>query len=385
MQKRQIKHPLRAIINNHLVDYPTPTNMSYYQGFGSMSGLMLVVQLVTGIFRAMHYTPHVDRAFASVEHIMRDVNYGQRLRYMHANGASFFFIVLYRHIARGRYYGSYAHPRGHRQGSGVIIFRRTMGTGFMGYVLPFGQMSRQGATVITNMASAIPLVGESLVQQLQGGFSVDNATRNRFFSIHFTRPFIIAARAGVHLVRLHEEGVGSGNPLGVEAVDRMPFYPYFYVKDRLGLRIRQLVYSFFVFFAPNARGHPDNYIEANAMVTPPHIVPEQYFRIFYAILRSIPNKRLGVVAMVAAILRRILLPYINTSEVRSTTFRPIFKQLYQLFVVDCMILGQIGQKVVEYPYIQIGQIGTVYYFAFILVLVPVVGRVESFRMRTKVE
>lgn len=384
MQFRQNKQPLLAIINNHLVDYPTPVNMSYYQGFGSAAGMMLVIQLVTGIFLAMHYTPHVDMAFASVEHIMRDVNYGQLLRYLHANGASFFFVMLYRHIARGLYYGSYAHPRGHLQGSGVIIFILTMGAGFIGYVLPFGQMSLQGATVITNLASAVPRVGESLVQQVQGGFSVDNATLNRFFSRHFTLPFIIAALALVHLVLLHAEGVGSGNPLGVEAVDRMPFYPYFYVKDLRGFLALMAVFSTFVFFAPNALGHPDNYIPANPMVTPPHIVPEQYFLIFYAILRSIPHKRLGVVAMRGALLRLIALPYINTSEVRSTTFRPLFKQFYQLFVVDCVILGQIGQKVVEYPYIQIGQVGTFYYFAFLLVLIPVVGRVESFLMRTKV-
>lgn len=376
---------MRAILNNHRVDYPTPTNISYYWGFGSLAGLMLVVQLVTGIFLAMHYTPHVDMAFLSVEHIMRDVNYGWLLRYRHANGASFFFIVVYLHMMRGLYYGSYAHPRAHLWGSGVIIFILMMGTGFIGYVLPFGQMSLWGATVITNLVSAVPYVGESIVQWVWGGFSVDNATLNRFFSLHFTLPFVIAALALVHLALLHGEGVGSGNALGVDAnVDRIPFYPYLYVKDMLGLIGLFTVLSIFVFFAPNALGHPDNYIEANPMVTPPHIVPEWYFLPFYAILRSIPHKLMGVIAMLSALVRLIVLPYINTSEVRSTAFRPIFRQLYWLFVVDCLILGWIGQKVVESPYIEVGQIGTVYYFGFLLVLLPLVGRLESALIRRRV-
>lgn len=369
---------MRAILNNHLVDYPTPVNVSYYWGFGSAAGLMLTVQLVTGICLAMHYTPHVDRAFASVEHIMRDVNYGWLLRYLHANGASFFFIAIYLHMARGLYYGSYAHPRGHLWSSGVLIFIVTMGTGFIGYVLPFGQMSLWGATVITNLLSAIPRVGESVVQWVWGGFSVDNATLNRFFSLHFTLPFVIAALALVHLALLHAEGVGSGNPLGVDGtVDRLGFYPYFYVKDRFGRLVLWTVMAMFVFFAPNALGHPDNYIEANPMVTPPHIVPEWYFLMYYAILRSIPHKLGGVFAMLFALVGLMLLPYLNTSEVRSTTFRPIFRPLYWFFVVDCLILGWIGQKVVEYPYVEVGQLATVYYFRFILVLVPVVGRRES--------
>jgi ubiquinol-cytochrome c reductase cytochrome b subunit len=382
MQFRWTNQPMRAIVNNHLGDYPTPTNISYYWGFGSLSGLMLVVQLVTGIFLAMHYTPHVDRAFSSVEHIMRDVNYGWLLRYLHANGASFFFIVVYLHMMRGLYYGSYSHPRGHLWGSGVVIFILMMGTGFIGYVLPFGQMSLWGATVITNLVSAVPLVGESIVQWVWGGFSVDNATLNRFFSLHFTLPFVIAALALVHLALLHAEGVGSGNALGVDGdYDRIPFYPYLYVKDRHGLIGLFAVLSAFVFFAPNYLGHPDNYIPANPMVTPPHIVPEWYFRMFYAILRSIPHKLMGVVAMLFALVGLIFLPYINTSEVRSTTFRPIFRVFYWFFIVDCMILGWIGQKVVEYPYIQVGQVATVYYFGFLLVLIPVIGRVESMLAR----
>ena len=385
IQFRWNKQPLRAILNNHLIDYPTPTNLSYYWGFGSSAGLMLVVQLVTGIFLAMHYTPHVDRAFSSVEHIMRDVNYGWLLRYLHANGASFFFIVVYMHIMRGLYYGSYAHPRGHLWSSGVLIFILMMGTGFIGYVLPFGQMSLWGATVITNLVSAVPVVGESIVQWIWGGFSVDNATLNRFFSLHFTLPFVIAALALVHLALLHGEGVGSGNPLGVDGtIDRMTFYPYFYVKDLFGRLVVWTAFVGFVFFAPNLLGHPDNYIPANPMVTPPHIVPEWYFLMFYAILRSIPHKLRGVVAMLFALVGLMLLPYINTSEVRSTTFRPIYRPLYWLFIVDCLILGWIGQKVVEYPYIQVGQMATRYYFTFLLVLIPVVGRREAYLIRRPV-
>ena len=383
MQTRWInKNPLLTLLNNHLVDYPSPSNISYYWSFGSLAGFMLVIQIVTGIFLAMHYTPHVDLAFASVEHIMRDVNYGWLMRYRHANGASFFFIVVYAHIMRGLYYGSYAQPRALLWCSGVIIFILMMATGFIGYVLPFGQMSLWGATVITNLMSAIPFVGESIVEWLWGGFSVGNATLNRFFSLHFTLPFVIAALALTHLVLLHQEGVGSGNPLGVDAVDRVPFYPYFYVKDLFGFIVLMVVYGWFVFFAPNLLGHPDNYIPADPMVTPPHIVPEWYFLPFYAILRSIPHKLGGVLAMFGALLILRVLPWTNTSEVRSTTFRPLFRQFYWLFIVDCLILGWIGQKIVEQPYVLVGQIATVYYFLFLVVLIPVVGRVESSRMRT---
>lgn len=382
MPFRWNKQPLRAIVNNHIVDYPTPTNMSYYWAFGSVSGRMLVVQIVTGIFLAMHYTPHVDMAFSSVEHIMRDVNYGWLIRYLHANGASFFFIVVYMHVRRGLYYGSYAHPRGHLWSSGVLIRILMMGTAFLGYVLPFGQMSLWGATVITNLVSAVPRVGESVVEWVWGGFSVGNATLNRFFSLHFTLPFVIAALALVHLALLHSEGVGSGNPLGVDGnVDRLPFYPYHYVKDMFMRLSFFTVFMAFVFFAPNVLNHPDNYIPANPMVTPPHIVPEWYLLMFYAILRSIPHKLGGVFAMLFARFGLMLLPHLNTSEVRSTSFRPIFRQLYWLFVADCLILGWIGQKVVEYPYIQVGQLATAYYFIFLLVLIPVVGRVESSLMR----
>lgn len=383
MTTRWTKQPLLAVVNNHIVDYPTPVNLSYLWGFGSLSGLCLVIQIVTGIFLAMHYTAHVDLAFASVEHIMRDVNNGWLLRYLHANGASFFFIVVYMHLFRGLYYGSYAHPRGHLWCSGVAILLLMMATGFIGYVLPWGQMSFWGATVITNLVSAIPLVGDPMVQWIWGGFSVDNPTLNRFFSLHYTLPFIIAALALVHLALLHLDG--STNPLGVDSSsDKIPFYPYFYVKDLFGFLILMAIFSYFVFFHPNTLGHPDNYIPANPMVTPPHIVPEWYFLPFYAILRSIPHKLGGVIAMGAAILGLMLLPYINTSEVRSSAFRPIFRKFYWLFVVDCFILGWIGQNVVEYPYIEVGQAATVFYFFFLFVLIPVLGRVESKIIRIQV-
>nr|ANO44452.1 cytochrome b [Schizochytrium sp. TIO1101]QBK37900.1 cytochrome b [Aurantiochytrium acetophilum] len=378
--KRWTKQPILAIINNHIVDYPTPINISYMWGFGSLSGLMLVVQILTGVFLAMHYTPHVDLAFSSVEHIMRDVNNGWLLRYLHANGASFFFIVVYIHMFRGLYYGSYAHPRELLWCSGVVIFILMMATAFIGYVLPWGQMSFWGATVITNLISAIPAVGESVVNWVWGGFSVDNPTLNRFFSLHYILPFVIAALALVHLVLLHQDG--SNNPLGVDSKsDTISFYPYFYVKDLFGLILLFIVYSYFVFFAPNVLGHSDNYIMANPMVTPAHIVPEWYFLPFYAILRSIPHKLGGVIAMFGAIVCLMALPFINTSEVRSSVFRPIFRKFFWLFVVDCMILGWIGQNVVEYPYVEIGQVCTVFYFFFLLVLIPLLGRFESMLMR----
>ena len=376
MPRRWSSQGQLAHISNHRVSYPTPVNISYYWSFGSLSGMMLGVQLVTGIFLAMHYTPHVDLAFQSVEHIMRDVNYGWRLRYLHANGAAFFFIVVYAHILRNLYYGSYVRPRDILWATGIILFFLMMGTGFMGYVLPFGQMSLWAATVITNLASSVPLVGESVVYWLWGGFSVDNATLNRFFSIHFTLPFILSGLAILHLLRLHEEG--SNNPLGVDSRSlRAGFYPYFYVKDLFSLIVLRVPFTWFVFFAPNVLGHTDNYIMGNPRVTPPHIVPEWYFLPYYAILRSIPHKLGGVVAMVVSILGFLALPYLHTSYVRSGTFRPLYRTVYWFFVVDVFLLGWIGQKYVEYPYVEIGQVGTRYYFAFMFVLVPLVGMIEN--------
>jgi len=376
------KNNLLAFVDSHIIDYPTPINLNYMWSFGSAAGLCLVIQIVTGIFLAMHYTPHVDVAFMSVEHIMRDVNNGWLIRYLHANGASMFFIVVYCHIFRGLYFGSYMYPRGKLWSSGVIIFLLMMATGFMGYVLPWGQMSFWGATVITNLFSAIPLVGTSVVEWLWGGFSVDNATLNRFYSLHYLMPFVIAGLTIVHLSLLHEDG--SNNPLGINTnLDTISFYPYFYVKDLLAFLCLLALLSFFVFFYPNALGHADNYIPANSLVTPPHIVPEWYFLPFYAILRSIPDKLGGVVAMISAILVLLLLPIINTSEIRSSKFRPIFGIAYWFLVSDFLLLGWIGQKPVEAPYIEIGMVATFFYFLFLLVLVPVIGLLEQNLIKQK--
>jgi ubiquinol-cytochrome c reductase cytochrome b subunit len=384
MRDRWQKNDILAVASNHLVDYPTSINTSYMYGFGSLAGLMLVVQILTGVFLAMHYTPHVDLAFASVEHIMRDVNNGWLIRYAHANGASFFFLVVYIHIARGLYYGSYMAQREHLWCSGVLIFVLMMATAFIGYVLPWGQMSFWGATVITNLFSAIPVVGESIVQWLWGGFSVDNATLNRFFSLHYLLPFAIAGLALVHLVLLHQNG--STNPLGIESnVDKISFYPYFYVKDLLGFVTLMAFFTFFVYFQPNTLGHPDNYIPANPMVTPAHIVPEWYFLPFYAVLRSIPDKLGGVLAMGGAIVMILIMPWLNTSEVRSSAFRPIYRKLFWFLLADFLILGWIGQNEVETPYVEVGQLSTIIYFGFFLVLVPGLGKLESMLMRVKTD
>lgn len=377
------KDYLLSFADSHIIDYPSPINLSYLWSFGSTAGIMLVVQIVTGIFLAMHYTPHVDLAFNSVEHIMRDVNNGWLIRYLHANGASMFFIVVYCHIFRGMYYGSYMYPRQHLWYSGILIFFLMMATGFMGYVLPWGQMSFWGATVITNLFSAIPFVGPAIVEWLWGGFSVDNATLNRFFSLHYLLPFVIAGLVLIHLALLHKDG--SSNPLGINSsLDNIPFYPYFYVKDLFAFFILLLFFSFFVFYYPNTLGHPDNYIPANPLVTPVHIVPEWYFLPFYAILRSIPDKLGGVLAMGGAIAAWFTLPILNTSEVRSTEFRPIFGFFYWFLIADFLLLGWIGQKPVEDPYILVGIVATIFYFVFFFVLVPSIGLVEKKLIRTKV-
>lgn len=380
---RLLKRPLFNIVNNHLIDYPTPINIHYAWNFGFLSAMCLIIQIVTGIFLAMHYTPHVDLAFISVEHIMRDVNFGWLLRYVHANGASMFFIVVYIHIFRGLYYGSYAAPRQFVWVIGVIILLLMIITAFIGYVLPWGQMSLWGATVITNLVSAVPLVGDSIVAWLWGGFSVDNATLNRFFSLHYLLPFIIAAASLVHLAALHQEG--SGNPLGIDASgDKVPMYPYFIVKDLLGIVSFIIFFSFFVYFSPNLLGHPDNYIEANPMVTPAHIVPEWYFLPFYAILRSIPHKLGGVICMLFAIIVLALLPWIHSTETRSSRFRPIYRTLYWSMAACCLILGWIGGMPVEDPYIIIGQIASLYYFFYFLIILPFLGSIEKFLLSYKI-
>jgi ubiquinol-cytochrome c reductase cytochrome b subunit len=372
-----------SVANNHLIDYPSPINLSYAWSFGSLAGICLVIQLVTGIFLAMHYTPHIDLAFSSVEHIMRDVNSGWLIRYMHANGASMFFIVVYSHLFRGLYYGSYIAPREHLWCSGVVIFLLMMATAFMGYVLPWGQMSFWGATVITNLFSAIPVVGPSIVDWLWGGFCVDNATLNRFFSLHFVLPFAIAGLVIVHLALLHKDG--SNNPLGIDSSsDKISFYPYFYVKDLFSLMCFVVFFSIILFYYPNTLGHPDNYIPADPMVTPAHIVPEWYFLPFYAILRSIPDKLGGVVAMGGAIVILLFLPFINTSKVRSSTFRPIYRFVFWFLFADFLLLGWIGQEVVEEPFVMVGQIGTIFYFICFLVFIPLVGILENLLIRTNV-
>ena len=376
-QTRWNKDFLLSFVNAHIIDYPTPINLNYMWSFGSTAGLCLVIQIVTGIFLAMHYTPHIDLAFSSVEHIMTDVNNGWLIRYLHANGASMFFIVVYSHIFRGLYYGSYMYPREKLWMSGVIIFLLMMATAFMGYVLPWGQMSFWGATVITNLFSAIPFLGSSIVEWLWGGFCVSNATLNRFFSLHYLMPFLITGLVLVHLSLLHKDG--SNNPLGINTnIDTISFYPYFYVKDLFSFLIVVLFFSFFLFFSPNVLGHADNYIPANPLSTPAHIVPEWYFLPFYAILRSIPDKLGGVVAMISAILILLLLPFINTSEIRSSKFRPIFGIAYWFLVSDFLLLGWIGQKPVESPYIEVGMIATAFYFFFLLILIPLIGLIETY-------
>lgn len=373
---RWVKNYLMSLLNNHIVAYPTPINLSYAWSFGSLAGICLIIQILTGIFLAMHYTPHIELAFSSVEHIMRDVNNGWLIRYMHANGASMFFIVVYCHIFRGLYYGSYIKPRQLLWCSGVLIFLLMMATAFMGYVLPWGQMSFWGATVITNLVSAIPIVGETITKWLWGGFNVDNATLNRFFSLHFLLPFLLAGLSIVHLALLHK--VGSNNPLGTDSyVDKISFYPYFVVKDIFAFFIFLFLFCIFLFYFPNSLGHPDNYIPANPVVTPVHIVPEWYFLPYYAILRSIPDKLSGVLAMAGSIIILFLIPFINTSEVRSTDFRPIFKIFYWLLVIDFAILGWIGQKPVTDIFIIMGQLGTSFYFLFFLFIIPVVGIIEN--------
>lgn len=370
------KNVLLRLLNSYLIDSPEPANLSYLWNFGSLLGVCLVLQILTGIFLAMHYQAHVDFAFNSVEHIMRDVSNGWIIRYTHANVASFFFIFVYAHIARGLYYSSYKSPRVLLWSIGVIIFIVMMATAFLGYVLPYGQMSLWGATVITNLLSAIPVFGTDLVELIWGGFSVSNATLNRFFSLHYLLPFLLAALVVAHLIALHVHG--SNNPNGVASSgDRYTFHPYFTFKDLVTIFLFFLVLSIIVFFYPNLLGHSDNYIPANPMQTPASIVPEWYLLPFYAILRSIPNKLLGVIAMFGSLLILLILPLTDISRIRGSQFRPTMKLAFWFFVVNFFILMWIGSQHPESPYLEIGQLSTAFYFLWFVLIVPAIGLAEN--------
>ena len=369
--------PVFSYIEKEYHTFPTPRNFNYFWNFGAIATVMLVLMIATGVVLATNYTPHVLMAFDSVERIDRDVPQGWLIRDLHMNGASFFFIAVYIHIFRGMYYGSYKAPRELLWILGVIIFLLMMATAFMGYVLPWGQMSFWGATVITNLFSAIPVVGDSIVTWLWGGFAIDNPTLNRFYALHYLLPFVIVAVVALHVVALHVHG--SNNPLGIDPKgpqDTVPFHPYYTMKDGFGVVVFLIIYAGFVFFAPDYLGHPDNYIPANPLVTPEHIVPEWYFLPFYAILRAIPDKLGGVLAMFGAIAVLFVLPWLDTSRVRSATFRPIYKWFMLVLVVDVVVLGFCGANPPAGFWIPLAQLATVYYFFHFLILLPVLGKIE---------
>jgi ubiquinol-cytochrome c reductase cytochrome b/c1 subunit len=378
MKWLEARLPIAGLIHSSFVSYPTPRNLNYWWTFGGILTLVLGVQIVTGIILVMHYTPHADLAFRSVEHIMRDVNYGWLLRYVHSNGASMFFIAVYIHMFRGLYYGSYKAPREVLWILGVIIYLLMMATGFLGYTLPWGQMSFWGATVITNFFSAIPWVGESITTWLWGGYSVGNPTLQRFFSLHYLLPFVIAGVVVLHVWALHV--VGQNNPTGVEpksSKDTVPFTPYATVKDSFLMVVFCAFFAWFVFYIPNYLGHADNYIPANPGVTPAHIVPEWYYLPFYAILRAIPNKLLGVIAMFSSIAILAFLPWLDTSRVRSANYRPLYKQFFWVFVIVCILLGWLGAKPAEGGYVIAARILTFWYFAHFLIILPILGLIEK--------
>ncbi len=377
--------PVLSLVHGSFVAFPTPKNLNYWWTFGGIAFFMLVTQLITGIVLVMHYTPNEALAFFSVEHIMRDVNYGWLIRYLHMNGASMFFIAVYIHIFRGMYYGSYKEPREIAWILGVLLFLLMMATAFMGYVLPWGQMSLWGATVITNLFSAIPIVGDSITTWLWGGFSVGNPTLNRFFSLHYLLPFVIVGVVILHIWAFHV--AGNNNPVGVDPKsekDTIPFHPYYTMKDLFAIIVFLIFFSWFAFYLPNYMGHPDNYIEANPMVTPAHIVPEWYFLPFYAILRAItfdigpiPSKLGGVIAMFGAIAVLFVLPWLDTSKVRSARFRPVYKFFFWMFALTCVVLGWLGAMPAEQPYVALAQFFTALYFAHFLIVLPVLGLIET--------
>ena len=364
---------------DHLKEYPTPKKLNYWWTFGGILTFCLITQIITGLVLGMHYIAHADLAFDSVEHIMRDVNYGWLIRYVHANGASMFFLAVYIHIFRSLYYGSYKSPREVIWIIGMIIYLLMMMTAFMGYVLPWGQMSFWGATVITNLFSAVPFFGEGITNWLWGGYSVDNPTLTRFFSLHYLLPFLILGLVVLHIWALHVPG--NNNPIGIDlqkpSKDTVPFHPYIVIKDLFALLLFLIVFAFFVFYSPNILGHSDNYIDANPLVTPAHIVPEWYLLPFYAILRSVPDKLLGVIAMFASIFILVILPWLDTSKIRSAIFRPIYKQLYWILVLDVLILGYMGAMPAEGIYLLIARVATFYYFIHFLVILPLLGKREK--------
>ena len=364
---------------HHINDYPTPKNLNYWWTFGGILTFFLIIQIITGLVLAMHYVAHADLAFGSVEHIMRDVNYGWLIRYLHANGSSMFFLAVYIHIFRALFYGSYKAPREMIWIIGMLIYMLMMATAFMGYVLPWGQMSFWAATVITNLFSAIPLVGESITSWLWGGYAVGSPTLTRFYSLHYLMPFLIFGLVILHIWALHIPG--NNNPVGIDikkpSKETVPFHPYIIIKDLYALLIFLIIFSGFVFFVPNVLGHPDNYIEANPMVTPSHIVPEWYLLPFYAILRSVPDKLGGVVVMFAAVFILMFLPWLDTSKVRSAVFRPLYKVFFWILVIDVIVLGYIGANPPEGMYLIIGRIATIYYFVHFIVIMPLLGFKEK--------
>nr|AAN34974.1 cytochrome b [Empidonax alnorum]AAN34991.1 cytochrome b [Empidonax traillii]AAN34975.1 cytochrome b [Empidonax alnorum]AAN34976.1 cytochrome b [Empidonax alnorum]AAQ14439.1 cytochrome b [Empidonax traillii] len=367
-------HPLLKMVNNSLIDLPTPSNISAWWNFGSLLGICLATQIITGLLLAMHYTADTSLAFTSVAHTCRNVQFGWLIRNLHANGASFFFICIYLHIGRGFYYGSYLYKE--TWNTGVILLLTLMATAFVGYVLPWGQMSFWGATVITNLFSAIPYIGQTLVEWAWGGFSVDNPTLTRFFALHFLLPFMIAGLTLIHLTFLHE--TGSNNPLGISSdCDKIPFHPYFSTKDILGFIILLLPLMTLALFSPNLLGDPENFTPANPLVTPPHIKPEWYFLFAYAILRSIPNKLGGVLALAASVLVLFLAPFLHMSKQRTMTFRPLSQLLFWTLVANLLILTWIGSQPVEHPFIIIGQLASFTYFTILLILFPIIGTLEN--------